>query len=402
MARKAKFDKAAALINLLDDSAFKNLTAVESKFNIFDALGVCRQELRHSDFLSYLLSPNRPHGLGDKFLREFLIKVLPAEFAGRNLNHISVRTAPFDDARVRRQWRCIDILIQLPNRWVIAIENKVGAAESEGQLQKYKVSVHELFGGHDKLYLFLTPGGDEPSDQDWSAISYQVVYELAHDFAKRQDIPQRTQFALRDYAEYLEANVLDESNITELCRQIYRQHRDAIDLIMKHVTDPRDVLKKSVELVLQRLKKDERIELDHKLSGISRFYDCGYDDITPSIRKDSRWTNSKKGILLEWIFSSTHLRLDLVLGPMEKHVKDKITQKLLQHSDLGYVDSRAETYNHIHKTDLVHLDDIQSWESEKDTVKFQDELYKKILEVIDGHRAILVPILTSVKRSSVE
>ena len=43
-----------------------------SRFNIFEALGVVRQELRHSSFLSFILNPSERHGLGDSFLRRVL------------------------------------------------------------------------------------------------------------------------------------------------------------------------------------------------------------------------------------------------------------------------------------------------------------------------------------------
>lgn len=48
-------DAEALLIELLDDPDFQSLSAMEEQFNIFDALGMRQQELRHSDFLSYIL-----------------------------------------------------------------------------------------------------------------------------------------------------------------------------------------------------------------------------------------------------------------------------------------------------------------------------------------------------------
>jgi hypothetical protein len=62
------------LAALLDDPEFQTIAESESRFNIFDALGTRRQELRHSDFLSYLLDPKKAHGLGSRFLRDFLLR----------------------------------------------------------------------------------------------------------------------------------------------------------------------------------------------------------------------------------------------------------------------------------------------------------------------------------------
>jgi len=46
------------------------------KFNIFDALGIARVEIRHSNYLAWLLTPGESHGQGDQYLRAVLIDVL--------------------------------------------------------------------------------------------------------------------------------------------------------------------------------------------------------------------------------------------------------------------------------------------------------------------------------------
>ena len=43
-----------------------------AKYNIFDILNINRQELRHSDFLAFLLDPNKSGEIGLQFLRNFL------------------------------------------------------------------------------------------------------------------------------------------------------------------------------------------------------------------------------------------------------------------------------------------------------------------------------------------
>jgi hypothetical protein len=46
------------------------------KFNLFDSLKLVWQEVKHSDFLAYLLDPQQNHGLGDIFLKSLLQSVL--------------------------------------------------------------------------------------------------------------------------------------------------------------------------------------------------------------------------------------------------------------------------------------------------------------------------------------
>jgi hypothetical protein len=51
---------------LFDDPDFDSIHRRMLLFNVFEAVGAVRAELRHSNFLAYLLSPSRPHGLGSR------------------------------------------------------------------------------------------------------------------------------------------------------------------------------------------------------------------------------------------------------------------------------------------------------------------------------------------------
>ncbi len=53
-----------------------DLEARVGKLNIFDALGVVHQEIRHSNFLAWLLDPAESHGLGGLFLKAVLMDLL--------------------------------------------------------------------------------------------------------------------------------------------------------------------------------------------------------------------------------------------------------------------------------------------------------------------------------------
>jgi len=47
-----------------------------TRFNVFEVLGRPRLEQAHSNFLAWLLDPGEAHGLGDKFLRQFMAKAI--------------------------------------------------------------------------------------------------------------------------------------------------------------------------------------------------------------------------------------------------------------------------------------------------------------------------------------
>ncbi len=65
-------DARAALRALVEDSDFRRLRKLLDRFNIFEAIGVVRQELRHSDLLAFFLDPKGSHGLGDAFVKRLL------------------------------------------------------------------------------------------------------------------------------------------------------------------------------------------------------------------------------------------------------------------------------------------------------------------------------------------
>jgi len=50
---------------IIENEDLENLESLLAQFNIFESIGAARQELRHSDFLSFLLDPSHNHGIGE-------------------------------------------------------------------------------------------------------------------------------------------------------------------------------------------------------------------------------------------------------------------------------------------------------------------------------------------------
>ena len=142
---------------VVENQDLEKLEALLAEFNVFEALGAVRQELRHSDFLSFLLDPAQNHGLGDVFLKRFLKRVL-ADASDSPVSPIEIDVADLRSAVVRREWRRIDILIHdEESRLVVAVENKILSGEHSDQLARYRRTVTYEFPGHRAVYIFLTP-----------------------------------------------------------------------------------------------------------------------------------------------------------------------------------------------------------------------------------------------------
>src|SRR3954465_10560116 len=125
-----------ALPGLIDDTDFQSLDARFGRFNLFEAVGAVRGELRHSDFLSFILSPGRSHGLGSLPLQRLLRAILArTPIDRRPLRSLEIAVGDLDGAVVYRERDRIDLLVEVRAlKLVVAIENKIRARAGEGQL----------------------------------------------------------------------------------------------------------------------------------------------------------------------------------------------------------------------------------------------------------------------------
>ena len=60
---------------IIDNRDLENLEDRIAEFNIFEVLGIEKSENRHSAFLAWLMDPKANHGLGNYFVRKFLLHV---------------------------------------------------------------------------------------------------------------------------------------------------------------------------------------------------------------------------------------------------------------------------------------------------------------------------------------
>jgi len=126
---------------IVDNEDLDELESQLVQFNIFEAIGIIRQELRHSDFLAFILNPSQNHRLEDIFLKRLLKRVLleadiPIDSNYLKLSPVDIDIADLKDAEVRREWKHIDILIHSPSNYLVcAIENKIDSKEHSNQFE---------------------------------------------------------------------------------------------------------------------------------------------------------------------------------------------------------------------------------------------------------------------------
>ena len=213
-----------------------------NQIDFFHTMGLDDKEEFHSNYLAWLLSPTGSHGFGSYFLREFL----------RTLRWRSAIAAPLiGGTRVSREHGLslsgdtgrLDIRIQNDEAgFICAIENKVWSPESGSQLKFYRKALEERFSGYRVERIFLTPNGALPEDsrehEHWTTMTYRDILGLVERTVedKSDSIHEDIKALLRQYATTLRRNIVPElsDDVHKLARQIYRKHKQAIDLIIEH------------------------------------------------------------------------------------------------------------------------------------------------------------------------
>lgn len=231
---------------VLDNDDLVSLEEQIGRFNIFDALRIVRAEIRHSNFLAWLLDPTETHGNGPIFLRAVLMDMLRnTPYDLRPLSPVELDGLDLGAVDIRREYENIDLLITSPGaNLVVAIENKIESSEHSSQLQRYRDLVERRSAGKRALFVFLTRDRSEPSDDAWTPYGYADLHaalsrvrRLHHDSMGEDVIA-----FLDHYLRMIGSRFMDDPKIDELCDRIYRNHRRALDLIFERRADPRQQL----------------------------------------------------------------------------------------------------------------------------------------------------------------
>ena len=328
----AQLDQAAILESfLIENPELERLELILDEFNFFEAVGVVRQELRHSDFLGFLLDPQEPHGLGDTFLTLFLRKVVQgSDVTSLPFSAIDVTLWDLAETEVRREWRNVDVL--LINRFhgfVIVIENKIDATEHSNQLQRYRETVEREFPGWDFAGIYLTPDGDLPSDDSFIPVSYALVQRAVATLLEgRSSISEEVRTAIRHYDQLLQRHVVSDSEIAELCRRIYQRHKRALDLIYEHRPDRVALVQQFIGAMIE---DDPDLVLDQATKSYVRFVPREWD--TEGLRQGVGWSPSGRMLLFETISDYRGIVLKLYLGPGPIAVRRRLFEAALRSNE---------------------------------------------------------------------
>jgi len=229
------------LASLLIDPDWGRLRGRLERFNPFRVLRVADAELRHSEMLAWLLDPKGSHGFRDEFLRQFLIQIRQDASNGGRLEKwptlLEILEMRLENVTVYRELDNIDLLVVIDNgpddSRVLLIENKIYAAESNGQLLRYLAASERRFPSHKLMPLFLTLDGFEPSEKAYAIASHKAVAALLRSVNEQwagRILPQVATFIFH-YIEIIEEKTQVDQVLETLARQLFQTHESAIRLI---------------------------------------------------------------------------------------------------------------------------------------------------------------------------
>ena len=379
-------DEEKALNKFLSDiSCLDEIKKWETGFNIFDVLKISRNEIRHSNILSWLLDANGNHGLKDAVLYNILSELLN-ENPNLKYKQSKLLLLDFFSFDVRREEEHIDILLSSDKeKFVFAIENKTFTGEHDNQLERYMNYIQSHFEGYDALYIYLTPSGNESSDVDnWVALSYKAIYKSIEKAINNVEINNDVKMFIDDYLEILRRDIMEDKELKEICNKIYERHKTALDLIYNNCE--RGVAKyyRAIRLALAELASNNVIIYEYPNS--TTFYLEELDAIVPQMQEpNSSWNTMRCyacWIEIDW---KNRIVAHLELGGFNLSPEQtEITNKLI---DNGHPKNKRHDpyqYKRIEKAMESINDEEDSFDDVKRiTLSVVKKLKKKIIELIE-------------------
>lgn len=350
-------DKLSALIKSPD---LERMALILSKPNIFEILRVANTEIRHSNFLAWILDPNNSHNLKDVFLRWFLKEVLSDEKV-KDLDEFAVDQLQTSHAKVFREYKNIDILIELPTV-VVVIENKFWSKESNGQLEKYNKIAKKDFPDKVQVFVYLTPFADDSVDelqsQNYVTFSYKGIVALLENILQlySDSISEKVETFIRDFIAVIRRYIMEDDTAVQLAQEIYRNHRTALDFIFEHKPDH---LSELIEPIGNAVTK-----LGYQIIGNKRGH-CAF--LTPELIAHIPVSESPE-LLGQPVFrfelqyrNRKHLTLICLVGPCETEIRKNLITALCSVPKANKGSTAKWTITHSVPSSIsLHMDNLDN------------------------------------------
>lgn len=376
--------------DFLKDPSFQKLEIISENPNIFEILKTQTYEIRHSNFLAWLFNPNANHGLGDHFLKMFLID-LAIDKKSKNFNVLTVQSLDYSNVEIFREWKSIDIVIVFTDL-VIAIENKINHIETIGQLEDYKNKIDATFNVKHKVFVFLNPSGYDASHIDFISYSYETIAKyLEQILSLNRSLLTRTKIYIEDYLENLKTTQMGNSEKSLLINKIYSHHKELIDYIIQNKSSE---LQK-IRFYLEKLITEKNWILGSSTKKYLRFLTTDLDKIIPKgvLKKD--WKKGEAFLFqIDFVDAECKIITCCVVSPCEQDTR-KILLEILGDNTRS---SNWSIYNDKHHDleEIINSIDCNYENIAKEIMKHLEELVNEIEpKLLDNKDKIIQSITTA-------
>ena len=318
---EVKMDRKCA--SIITDHDFEKIELSLREPNIFRALSVERKELKHSNFIAYVLDPRENHGLKDIVLKKLLRDIF-SESKAINRTIFDADYIDLHNIDIRREWRNIDILVILKDD-IILIENKVDSTDHSNQLKRYHKIAEEAFPDKHRHFVYLTPFGSDPQDADsrdsYINYSYVQISEIVESILSlySNSISQKIIFYLSDYLTTVKRELLMNDKLNDLAVKVYNAHKEAFDFILENKPDPATILYPYFE--------DEIVHagfvMGSKNKGYVRFTTHELANLLPNTGQG--WPNKEVFLFeIEYFWSDKIANVAATIAPCDNDTRDRL------------------------------------------------------------------------------
>jgi len=376
---KEKYD------NLLNDEDFDRLELGLKNPNIFEILRISKNEIRHSNFLSWLLDPKGSHKLGDIFLKRFLREVFSSD-KFNDIDQVDVESLNLNKVEILREWKNIDVLIKLENV-IVCIENKVLSSEHSNQLSRYKKIIETEFPNYKQTFVYLNPEGISSIEE--SENYHPISYELIIDSLTRiisiygESLNSQVVNYIKDYITIIKRELMSTDKLTLLSKKIYNNHKELFDFIIERKPDNTDEIKKILSDIV-----DERgwiIGSDSKHT--IRFLTQSIKDLV-YISKSKNGYKKRESFLFELNLkeSTNTISFNTVLTLSSDSYDFQRVNQILQEIE-GFKKPLGKKW-------LVHIDKKTKFPFDKLNELTNDEIVQKLNKILDKFEPIIKDVET--------
>lgn len=373
----------AALSELIKSPDLEKLQLMLAKPNFFEILHVANLEIRHSNFLAWILNPKETHNLGDVFARWFFKEIF-SDAKVAELDEFQVDGLDTSSIRIHREYRNIDLLIELKDI-VVVIENKIWSREHSQQLKRYAEIVETDFQKSQSAFVFLTPYNEAPIDEGdqetYVTFDYASIVKLLEQIVELygDSMSPKVKLYLDDYIAVVRRYILAEDPAIEKAQQIYKNHQAALDFIFEHKPDR---MLEAAEPISKAVA-EAGYHLGSASKGYCRFLPKALVGLIPP-SQEPVWKNGES-FLFELAFRNKRMNLACVVSPGDQALRERIikTLKKVKGAKNPSGTKWSTVHSHSHKIDIMD-GKYDSHDALEQAVKALLEKEKSFIEDIES------------------